>query len=108
MWTASAVSGADPSRSLLLEHGFPSIYKTFLSNMQHEQLTDVVVPLPLPSKLASVVLKRLNVTADLIHVDAGANGVCMKLKLSACPSKANLCCSAPVALCYMQPTSTAV
>lgn len=70
MWTASAVSGADPSRSLLLEHGFPSIYKTFLSNMQHEQLTDVVVPLPLPSKLASVVLKRLNVTADLIHVDA--------------------------------------
>lgn len=68
-WTKRAM--ADGERSLQLLHGWPTIYWQFLSNMIHEKLQGVVVPLPQPSKLANVLLRRLNVTAiDFMHIDA--------------------------------------
>lgn len=42
----------------------------FIPKQIHNGLTDVVVPLPQTSKLASVILRHLNITADFVHVDA--------------------------------------
>jgi len=69
-WGADQLSGKDPSRNLTLVHGYPSVYYQFLSNVVHQNLSDIVVPLPLPSELASSVLLKHNIIADFVHTDA--------------------------------------
>jgi predicted O-methyltransferase YrrM len=56
--------------SLRLRHGMPGLYWQFLSNMAHLGLQDRVVPLAQTSENAAVILQRLRVTAELIHIDA--------------------------------------
>ncbi|KQQ20200.1 methyltransferase [Methylobacterium sp. Leaf122] len=56
---------------LATEHGFPSLYRTFLANVLHEGLADRVVPLPLDSVNAAELMRLRGVTADVIHLDAG-------------------------------------
>lgn len=51
--------------------GYPGLYRQFLVNMVHEGLQDVVVPLPLPSYQAAIVLTRIGLWAPLIYVDGG-------------------------------------
>ena len=43
-------------RDLQFVNGYPSVYYTFLSNVVHEQVQDVVVPLPSPSLMAAQIL----------------------------------------------------
>jgi predicted O-methyltransferase YrrM len=47
------------------------IYEQFLSNIVHQKLEDYVIPLPQLSRYGLATLRRLNLVADLIHVDAG-------------------------------------
>lgn len=65
---------ADRSRgrykSLRLHHGYPRLYYTFLSNVIRHEVSDYIVPLPLTSESAAVVLRRLELEADVIHIDA--------------------------------------
>lgn len=70
-WDEAQITGMDAERDMYMEHGFPTVYRSFLSNMIHRGLQDVVVPLPQTSKLAHTVMHRLGVTqVDLIHIDA--------------------------------------
>jgi predicted O-methyltransferase YrrM len=63
---------ADAGRygGLQLRHGYPSVYYTFLSNIVHAGLQDVVTPFPLSSVTAALWFRHHAVQADLIYVDA--------------------------------------
>src|SRR4051812_30139699 len=41
-----------PERDLMLRHGYPQIYYQFLSNVVHNNLQDVIIPVPMPSTVA--------------------------------------------------------
>lgn len=56
---------------LATEHGYPSLYRTFLGNVLREGLADRVVPLPLDSVNAAELMRLRGVSADVIHLDAG-------------------------------------
>ena len=56
---------------LACEHGYPSLYRTFLANVLREGLADHVVPLPLDSVNAAELMALRGVRADVIHLDAG-------------------------------------
>lgn len=62
---------ADLFAELATEHGYPSLYRTFLANVLHEGLADRVVPLPLDSVNAAELMRLRGVSADVIHLDAG-------------------------------------
>lgn len=51
--------------------GYPNLYKQFIKNVLSKGLGDVIIPLPLDSVNASVLLKKLGLEADIIHIDAG-------------------------------------
>lgn len=57
-------------RSLRLRHGYPQLFYTFLANVVRNGVSDYIVPLPCTSESAAVVLGRLGLEADIIHVDA--------------------------------------
>jgi hypothetical protein len=50
--------------------GYPALYYKFLSNVAREGLCDYVLPIPVASIGAAEILSRLEVTADVIHLDA--------------------------------------
>lgn len=52
------------------EHGYPTLYKTFMSNVKTAGHDDIIVPLPMDGNSAAYALKRLGVQADIIHIDA--------------------------------------
>jgi|GEM_PF-732884 hypothetical protein len=56
--------------NLKVKNGYPTLYYTFLNNVLCENLQDIIVPLPMPSESAVVVLKELKVSANLIYIDA--------------------------------------
>ncbi|WP_287284350.1 class I SAM-dependent methyltransferase, partial [Okeania sp. SIO2G4] len=57
--------------SLQLKHGYPGMYYQFLANVMWKGLENNIIPLPQTSTNAAIILKRLGVKADLIHIDAG-------------------------------------
>ena len=70
-WNRRSTGGAyDPARNLHLQHGYPSVYYSFLSNMVHLGLQDYIIPFPAPSRMAATIMSDLKVLADLIHIDA--------------------------------------
>jgi hypothetical protein len=56
---------------LRVEKGYPSLYRTFVNNVVSAGVGREVVPLPLDSRNAAVVVKALGIVPDLIHIDAG-------------------------------------
>lgn len=72
-WLGAVDHWADPVlfAELATEHGFPSLYRTFLANVVREGLADRIVPLPLDSVNAAALMRLRGVTADVIHLDAG-------------------------------------
>lgn len=58
-------------KSLGIQHGWPQLQRTFMANVLAAGLQDYVVPLPLDSSNAAVLLRRLGIAANLIHLDAG-------------------------------------
>lgn len=66
-WTRSR---PDVHRALAFRHGRPSFYETFLSNVVLSGLNDQVLPIAQTSQNAALILKRVGVTPDLVHVDA--------------------------------------
>jgi len=51
-------------------NGMPNLYQIFMSNVCHFGLTDYVVPLPQTSVSAAAIMKRLGVSATVVHIDA--------------------------------------
>jgi predicted O-methyltransferase YrrM len=61
----------DHTRNLFgRSHGLPDLYGTFLANVHAAGVTAYVVPLPQTSSNAAIVLRRLRITASVIHIDA--------------------------------------
>jgi predicted O-methyltransferase YrrM len=58
-----------PDHNLYLKYGYPSVYYRFLSNVYHCGVQDIIVPVPMPSKMGARYLKKNNVIADLIYID---------------------------------------
>ncbi len=56
--------------NLKLKQGYPSIYYTFLTNVILENCQQMITPFPSTSENAVKVLKKLQITADLIYIDA--------------------------------------
>jgi len=67
MWDRRAI---DSSRDLLWDHGYPSVYYTFLSNVVHRSVQAQVIPFPAPSSIAASFLARHRAKIDLLHIDA--------------------------------------
>ena len=72
-WLGAVDHWADPTlfAELATEHGYPSLYRTFLANVLREGLADRVLPLPLDSVNAAELMRLRGVSADVIHLDAG-------------------------------------
>ncbi|MBR0657588.1 class I SAM-dependent methyltransferase [Plastoroseomonas arctica] len=50
-------------------HGMPDLYATFLGNVAAAGLQGFVVPMPQTASGAAAILRRLGVTASLVHID---------------------------------------
>ena len=72
-WLGAVDHWADASlfSELATEHGFPSLYRTFLANVLRAGQAERVIPLPLDSVNAAALMRLRGVTADVIHLDAG-------------------------------------
>ena len=53
-----------------LEHGYPTFYFNYLSNIANAGVSEHVFPLPLPSQIAAEYLKTHGLMAELIYLDA--------------------------------------
>jgi len=58
-----------PERNLLLKNGYPQIYYQFLSNVVHNNLEDVIIPIPNTSFIGYKYLKYNNIHPELIYID---------------------------------------
>ena len=58
------------SRNLLLKNGYPQIYYQFLSNVVHNDLQDVITPIPTTSIDGFRYFKHNNIYPELIYIDA--------------------------------------
>jgi capsular polysaccharide biosynthesis protein/tetratricopeptide (TPR) repeat protein len=56
--------------NLKVVNGFPTIYRTFLSNVINSSLQHKIIPFPQTSENAAVIFQRLNLKFDLIYIDA--------------------------------------
>ncbi|MBX9747200.1 MAG: class I SAM-dependent methyltransferase [Hyphomonadaceae bacterium] len=70
-------------QSLLLRGGYPSLFRQFIKNLQHEGISDRVFPLPNTSTAAYYILKKLGVHPNAVYIDGGHEfeAVSMDLKL---------------------------
>jgi hypothetical protein len=57
-------------QSLRFRYGYPSIYYTFLSNILHEGLSDIITPFPATSENAAHILTKWQVRPDILYIDA--------------------------------------
>jgi predicted O-methyltransferase YrrM len=62
---------AEWKRSLRLKGGQPHLFDTFVANVRAAGLEDFIVPLPLDSVNASVLVASAGVPVDIVHIDAG-------------------------------------
>lgn len=59
------------SIQMQFEHGRPTIYKTFMSNVLHAGHQDVITPFPVDATNGALTLNEFGYEADLIYIDAG-------------------------------------
>ena len=57
--------------SLQLKHGYPRLYYQFIANVMWKGLENIVVPLPQTSVNAAIMLKKLGIKGNILHIDAG-------------------------------------
>ena len=57
-WTKHILGPKDKTRDLKWENGYPSIYYNFLSNVVHQNVTNQVIPFPVPSSLAAEYFRK--------------------------------------------------
>lgn len=61
----------DFRKSLMLQHGFPTMFRQFIYNITRTDAADRIFPLPMTSTCGAYLLKRLGLVADAIYIDAG-------------------------------------
>ena len=72
-WLGSSEHWVDEraAASLMLDAGYPRLFYTFCANILDAGLADHVVPLPIDSVNAAQIVKKLKISAQLIHIDGG-------------------------------------
>ena len=72
-WLGSSEHWFDPNFHKLMAfmNGYPALYHKFAANVLHANVADHVIPLPLDSLNAAVLLQRLQIRPSMIHIDAG-------------------------------------
>jgi hypothetical protein len=55
---------------IFLEDGYPSIYKTFVTTIRNNDLQNYVIPIPIDSHQAFIILHKANVSPDVTYIDA--------------------------------------
>lgn len=70
-WLGSAEHWIEDDLRRLIEfrNGRPILYEQFLANVVHAGFQDAVVPLPLPSRLASMVLAHFGLKPSIVYID---------------------------------------
>ena len=66
-----------------MRYGRSSLYETFMGNIVSFGLQDYVVPLPIDSINAAMVLTDLGVSVDMIHLDAAHDAMSVSMDLQA-------------------------
>lgn len=71
-WLGSSGHLSSPGRreELFPVNGYPTLYRSFLSNVMEAGHQDVIVPLPMDGNSAAYALRRLKIEAGVIHIDA--------------------------------------
>ena len=67
---ADAYLNANNDWKMVLKHGYPQTYFTFLMNVKAAGQQNQIVPIPLPSAEGAIVLKRHEIKAQIIYIDA--------------------------------------
>lgn len=57
-------------RNLMYKNGYPQIYYQFLSNVVHNNVQDIIIPIPNTSLIGCKYLKNEGIIPELIYVDA--------------------------------------
>ena len=70
-WLGSKEHWRDPNLvgHLELQNGYPTFYRRFLTNMVQAGVSDVIVPLPMPSQIGASYLKDFSLQSELIYID---------------------------------------
>lgn len=55
---------------LFLNDGYPTIYKTFVTNIRQSNLQDRVIAIPIDSRQAFIILEKSNISPDICYIDA--------------------------------------
>jgi hypothetical protein len=73
-----------PERNLYFKNGYPQIYYQFLSNVVHNNLQDIIIPITNTSLTGLKILKFHGIKPDLVYIDASheEEDVYADLKLS--------------------------
>jgi len=66
-----------------MRDGKPSLYETFIENVRLMGLEEWIVPLPIDSINAAMVLTGLGVSVDMIHLDAAHDAMSVSMDLQA-------------------------
>lgn len=65
------MSGSEWERNrLMIEDGYPSIFKTFADNIRKNGYQDKVIPITIDSNQAYIILEKANINPDIIYIDA--------------------------------------
>lgn len=70
-WLGSKEHWRDPNLvgHLELQNGYPTFYRRFMTNMVQAGVSDVIVPVPMPSQIGASYLKDFKLQAELIYID---------------------------------------
>jgi hypothetical protein len=69
-WLGSPEHWLTWPNELMRVNGYPQMYRQFLANVIKQGHQDMIVPLPTTSITAAALLRRMNICADLIYIDA--------------------------------------
>lgn len=69
-WTTEGIRDETRGKSLKLNHGYPSVFYTFLNNIKLSGHENKICPFPISSIQGAEVLKKYNIKADIIYIDA--------------------------------------
>lgn len=55
---------------IFLEDGYPSIYKTFVTNIRRNNLQNRIISVPIDSRQAFLIFEKANLVPDICYIDA--------------------------------------
>lgn len=68
---------------IFLEDGYPSLYKTFVTNIRMNNFQDIVIPVPLDSHQAFILFEKSGTQPDITYIDASHDYDSVLLDLNA-------------------------